>query len=380
MRRLAKYFGLLVVPLLILGAGCNNTNPASTTSTEIEEEEVKIGVVAPMSGDYANYGQNLMAAAQIAVDELNSDDKNNGKKYTLIAEDGECDPKSATNAGTKLISTDKVKAILGGFCSGETLAIAPLAEKAGVPIISPASSNPSITTAGDYIFRFMPSDNFQGDVAAKYMVEELGKKNIAVLHIQSDYGLGIKDVFEKKVPDYGGKIVASETFQPNTKDLRAQITKIKSANPDAVYFVGMSAEVIPGLKQIKDLGLDVPIVGSDSMDDSKIPTEAGKASDGVRFFYPANATLPDTFKTKMKEKVGTDEIIYFSPRAYDIIQTFGRIIDQVGSEGAKIKDELYKVKDYKGIGDTYTLDSNGDVTTANYGIKEFKDGKVNVIK
>ena len=195
---MAKKISLVVFVLLaVVAAGCASNNLKE--EKKVTTEPIKIGFVGPLSGDVANLGQNIRAAVEVARDEINNQGGINGRKIQVIFEDGKCDSKAATAAGNKLINLDKVKMIVGGVCSGETLAIAPMAEKNNVILISPASTNPKVTQAGDYVFRLIPSDSFQGKFAAEYMYNTLGKRSIAVLYTKNDWGVGVSNVFKKKI-------------------------------------------------------------------------------------------------------------------------------------------------------------------------------------
>ncbi len=171
-----KYLVPLVLVLLVILIAVASNDKKEPAQGEV----IKLGFVGPLTGDVANPGILARSAAEIAVEEINQMGGVNGTKITFIAEDGKCTPKDATTAGKKLIEVDKVLAIVGGMCSGETLAIAPLAESEKVVTVSYASSNPTITNAGDFIFRVFPSDSFQGSVSARYAYENLGKKAAVV--------------------------------------------------------------------------------------------------------------------------------------------------------------------------------------------------------
>lgn len=340
-----------------------------------EAGAIKLGFVGVLTGDGATLGENIRAAVQLATDELNVKGGINGRKIEVIYEDGKCNAKDAATAGTKLINVDKVKAIIGGLCSGETLALAPLAEAAKVPLISSSSTNPSIKEAGDYVFRFIGSDSFQGVFAADYLTKTKNYKKIAVLSCLNDWCVGLSEVFKKQAESNGATIVADESFNPDARDLRSQLTKIRGAKPDAVYFVSMPEGAIVGLKQIKELGIKVPVLGGDAWDDPKIPAETGSAAEGVEYTIAANQKLPASFLDGMKARNADKDLNTYSPRAYDIFQVLTGIIGKVGTDGEKIKNAFYDVQDYKGIADTYSMDENGEVKKAIYIVKEFKKGK-----
>lgn len=336
---------------------------------------IKIGFVGPLTGDAATLGENIKAALQVAADEVNAKGGVKGQKVEMLFEDGKCNAKDATNAGTKLIEIDKVTAIVGGLCSGETLAIAPLAEKAKIPLISPSSTNPKITEAGDYVFRFIASDSFQGVYAADYLTKTKGLKKIAILSCLNDWCVGLREVFKKQAESNGATIVADESFKPDARDLRSQLTKIKAAGPEVVYFPTMTDGALIGFKQMKELGIKTLVLGGDGWDDPKIPNEGGASVEGGQYTIAANRDLPQSFLDEMKKRNADKDLNTYSPRAYDILNVLAGIINKVGTDGTKIKNELYNVKGYQGIADEYSLDKNGDVQTAKFIVKEFKGGK-----
>lgn len=363
----------IVAIAIVVWAGFTILNQGRDTV----EGPIKIGFIGPLTGDVAGIGENVRIAVDLAKDEINEARGIHGRRIEVIYEDGRCSAKEAANAGNKLININKVVAIVGGLCSSETLAVAPMAEEAGVPLISAASTNPDITNAGDYIFRFVPSDSFQGKFAAEHIVNTLGHKKVGALFCLSDWCVGIKEVFKAHLTELGGELVAEEGYAQDTSDLRSQITKVKAASPDIVYFVGYTEASIIGLKQIKELGLETPIFGADAWDDPKIPAEAGAAADGATYSITANRELPQSFIDEMNTRAaGGSELNTYSPRGYDVMKVLADIMIRVGTDQEKIKAELYNIQNYQGIADTYTLDENGDVSTANFTIKKFKGGKI----
>lgn len=341
---------------------------------------IKLGFIGPLSGDAAALGENMKVAVEIARDEVNAAGGVNGRKIEVIFEDGKCDGKDAVNAGNKLLNVDGVTAIIGGVCSAETLAVAPLAEKAETPLISAASTNPKITDAGKYVFRFVPSDSFQGSYTAEHFVNGLKKKRIAIMYCKSDYCTGIKDAFKTHLKELGGTVSAEEGFEKDARDLRAQITKVKTSNPDIVYFVSYTEGTIVGLKQMKELGVTTKVFGADAWDDPKIGQELKKIADSAQYSLPANQNLPAQFVDEMKKRTQGKELVVYAPRAYDAIKSLAMIMEKAGDDKEKITAALANLKDSKGIADTYTMDANGDIGGAKYIIKEFKDGKAEEVK
>jgi len=364
---------ILIIIVVYSFSGKDGVTPA-------EGESIKIGFIGPLTGDAANLGQNIKAATALSVEEVNNAGGINGRPLEVIYEDGKCNGKEAANAANKLINVDKVPVIFGGACSGETSSFTGAAEQSKTVTLSYCSSAPSITNAGDYIFRDYPSDLFQGSFAANYIFNTLAKKKVAVIYVKSDWGSGIKDVFINEFKKLGGEVVLDEGYEQTSRDLRTQLTKAKSSNPDLVYFLGYTEASIPALKQAAELKLGVPMFGGDAWDDSKIFTDSGEASNGIMYSV-AYAPLNESFKAGMKVKVGGDEITACSPQAYDGIKILAQVMSKVGVDPEAIKNELYKVNYTGGVSaDKISFDQNGDLIGASYIVKVVKDGKSEELK
>ncbi len=370
----AKWIIAVIVIILIIAGvwylgGKPNTAPAQTGP-------IKVGFLEPLTGDAANIGINGKAAVEIALDKINKDGGINGRQIEMVYEDGKCDGATSATAAQKLVNIDKVVAIVGGACSSETVAAAPIAEQGKVVMLSPVSSSPAITTAGDYIFRDYPSDSFHGSKAAALAVGTLKAKNIAVLACQSDWCAGLAQVFMEKVKALGGNIVAEEKFDDKTtKDFKTQLTKIKAAKPDLIFFPAYEDSTITGLKQAKELGMKTQFLGGDSWDDPKIVQGAGNASEGIIYLRPSTLASDD-FKAAMLAKTGNSSLTAGAPQAYDAISILAEVMKSAGSDGTKIKDALYQVQNYQGISGSISFDQNGDLVDANYDTKTVKGGQV----
>ena len=362
--------GIVVVVLVIFGLS------SMSKKSGTDSETVKIGFMGPLSGDTANIGQNAQAAIAIAVDEINNAGGVLGKNVEVIYEDDGCSGATAANAVSKLINTDKVVAILGAACSGATLGAAPIAEAAKVPMLSYCSTNPTVSQAGDYIFRNVPSDFFQANYAANYLMGKV-MKNVALLTSKDDWGDGLKKAFTDAFTKAGGVIVSSDSFDPASKDLKAQLTTIKGMNVDAVYFAGYTDPSIAGLKQAHDLGIKAQFFGADAWDDTKIWSELGTLGDGAMFTVVGTNSSAD-FKAKMKAKLGKDDLIYCSNYAYDGLKILAAAINKADSVSkTAVKDALSKIKYTGGVGSAEVMfDNNGDPTTAAYIIKRALGGKL----
>lgn len=363
----------LAAVLLIGGAGCSAVQEGTVDTTPTEDTSpIKIGWLGPLTGDAGSLGSDALAGAQIAVDELNEAGGVNGRMLELVAEDGKCNPKDATAAGNKLITLDKVPAIVGGLCSGETTAVAPIAEQNKVVLFSGCSSAPNITDAGDYIFRSYPSDAFQGKVAADHIYNKLGKKKVAVLADLGDWGQGVKGSFEAAYAELGGEIVYSDDFQQTERDFRTQLTKVKSSDAELLYFMGFTEATLPALKQIKELGLELPLLGGDTWSDAEIT--GSELGEGIQFVIGDVEVKNEEWVKKLTDTGANNTVC--APQVYNNVKILADIMSRVGTDSTMIKDELYKVKDYQGINMSVTIDENGDLATADYVVKEVKDGAV----
>ncbi len=339
---------------------------------------IKIGFIGPQTGDIASLGEIAKITAELAVKEINDAGGVKGRNIELIAEDSQCTPTGGTNAVNKLVNIDKVKAIVGGLCSAETAPAAPIAQKAGVPMVIYCASAPGITKVGNYIFRVYPSDTFQSVFAAEYAYNTLQKKNVAILYVKNDWGQGLHDGFTVRFKELGGTIVYDESFAQDSRDLRTQITKAKEANPDLLVFYSYPDAAVPGLKQAKELELAVPILGGDAFDDPKVPTEGAESAEGLMYSV-TKLPIPEDFKAKFFAATGK-EIKICGPHAYDAVKLLAKVMESAGSGKAAIRDELAKVKDYPGVSGVITFNADGDITNNEYEVKVIKGGKVETVQ
>ncbi len=367
------WIGIIIALAIISVALVMNINFKNPTGdvVNIQEDIIKIGFIAPLSGDLAFLGNNMQKAVELAKDQINEKGGINGKKIKVIYEDGKCDGKEAVSAAQKLINIYGVNAIIGGLCSAETLAVAPLAESSKTILMSPCSSAPKISQAGDYIFRDYISDLFQGKYGADFAYNELGKRKAALFFVQADYGIGVKNAFKERFKELGGEIVAEESFDQSSRDYRTQLTKIRDKNSDIIFFVGYTEEIIPGLKQIKELGINSQILGTEVFEDTTIFDRAGDSAEGV-IYYVVKSPLSEEFKEEMKKRIDGD-VTVCAPQAYDAFNIITSAMKKVGTNREKVKEELYNVKDYNGVSGILSFDENGDIVSADMVVKQIRN-------
>lgn len=335
------------------------------TSREPKEEVIKIGTVLPLTGTEASWGQDAKEGIDLAVEEINSNGGIDGKKIEIIYEDGQCKPEPAVTGAHKLINIDNVSIIIGEICSSATLAIAPIAEESRVILISPGSASPKITQAGDYIFRNWITDAFTGKKIAQLTYNDLDYKEIAVLYINNEWGVGLKDVFEEEFKNLGGEILISEGFEQDAKDFRTQLIKIKAKNPKAIFIPVYYIEAGLILKQTEELGIEAQFLSGDAIEKPEFIEIAGDLAEGVIFaapFYDLESEEENikNFVNKYKSRYGRKPGVVVA-HAYDAMNIIILTLKscETGNSGC-VKDMLYSIKDFPGITGATSFDKNGD--------------------
>ncbi len=380
---------VLILTVLILSACSQPQAPVQPSGGQIEPAQpqgtYKIGVMMPLSGDAAAYGIPIQKTLKYAIDEINAKGGVNGKKLEPIYEDSKCNPKDGNAAAQKLINIDKVKVIIGGVCSGETLGAAPLANENKVIMISPSATSPDITTkGGDFVFRLAPSDAYAGMVASEYAYTDLKARKSAIISEATDYSQGLRKVFKENFAKLGGEIVADETYNPEDTDFRTQVTKIKATSPELIYLVPQTkAKGVLLLKQLKEAGLTAQLLTAEVMIGRDIVSENSADVEGMigieqKFDDKNPKAAPILAKYKQDTKEDAPFPAFMSA-AYDSVYLISDAISKNGYDGEKIRDYLYNVKDYDGAVGKVTLDKNGDVVL-DFSVKQVKDGKLIVLE
>jgi len=327
-------------------------------------EPVKIGWMGPLTGDAASYGTSIKRGVELAQQDLGADD------IKIIFEDSKCEGKDAVSVVNKLIDVDEVQAIIGEVCSGATLAAAPVAQASGVVLISAASTSPKLSQQGGFIFRTVPSDALQGAFAAE-LVFESGLRKLAILYSNEEYGLGFNTVLSENYVALGGEIVASEPFERTAVDLRTQLTKIKAADPDAVFVVSNSPDsAIAALQQIEQLGITAALYGSEGLKSPDIVSGAGAAAEGLTVTSVSSGT--SEFIARHKQAYG-ESPGPFAAQGYDAFVAIARAVERGASHGPTIRDALRSIE-FEGASGYVTFDDHGDVE-GNYDVLIVKDGE-----
>ncbi|MDO8648571.1 MAG: ABC transporter substrate-binding protein [Candidatus Peregrinibacteria bacterium] len=352
---------------------------ALTACQPSQEDPIKIGYLGPLTGDFASAGADTVNAAKMAVEEVNAAGGVNGRMVILIAEDARCTGSDAANAAQKLVTVDKVVGIIGGVCSSETLAAGAIADPAKVVEISPTSSSPEITAAGDFIFRNYPSDALKGIALGKFLQNAKFTK-LAVISENTDFCQGIRSSVKDNLPE-GTTVVFDEVVDAGTKDYRTLMTRLKNLDFDVFLANGQSdATVAEMAKQMRELGMTQQIVGTDTADSVTLLTLAPDAVEGLKPLSVPSLSEEGTgkqFADQFRAKHGEPQFgMFFAALSYDATKLLLETIGKVGTDGEKIRDALYAHEGYEGVAGKFSFDGNGDVEGIPFAMKEFKGGKL----
>ncbi len=334
----------------------------------LRAQDIVVGEFASLTGSEATFGVNSNNGVQLAVDEINAaGGLLGGRKVKVIVEDDQSKAGQPAAAVKKLIANDKVVAVIGEIASSRSLEAAPICQEAKIPMISPGATNPTVTEKGDYIFRVCFIDPFQGTVMAKFALENLKAKKVAVLtDVKTDYSKGLAQFFQDYFKNHGGEIVTERSYNGGDKDFRAQLTAVKSANPDAIFVPGYYTEVGLIARQARSLGIKAPLLGGDGWDSPKLIEIAGTALEGC--YYSTHFSVEDK-SPKVQDFVKKYQAKYkampdgMAPLGYDAMTILADAIKAAGStEGAKVREELTKIKDYEAVTGKITIDPKRNAT------------------
>ena len=356
----------------------------SLTFARAAEEPIRIGEYASITGKEASLGQSSHNGTMMAIDDLNAAGGVLGRPLLLITEDTQSKPGESATAAKKLISRDKVVALLGEVASSRSLEAAPVAQLAKVPMISPASTNPKVTETGNYIFRTCFIDPFQGPVMAKFAQEKLRAQRVALMVSNSSaYSIGLAKFFREAFTANGGTIVLEQKYAEGDKDFKAQLTAIKAAGVDAVFNPGYYNEGALIVLQARDLGLTLPIFGADSWEAEALIELGGKAIEGAYLcshYSPADPSpRVQNFVQAYKKRFGTTPDSNAS-LGYDSVLVLVDAIKRAGStDRAKIRDALAVTKNFAAVTGNITIDAQRNASK-NAVIIQVRNGKFQFVQ
>lgn len=363
MKRVNKLLSVLAAGVLFAGAlaGCGG-------SKETKSDTIKIGGCLEMTGGSASYGISSKNGIELALKNVNQKGVLGGKKVELVVADNKSEASEALNGMQKLISQDKVVAVIGPNLSSACIASSAINNSAKVLAISPLGTNPDVTVdpktgkTREYNFRACFIDPFQGTVMANFVAKDLGLKRAAIMvDNTSDYSKGLATFFKQNFVANGCEVVAEEAYLQKDTDYKSTLTKIKATNPDILYIPGYYQEVGLIIKQAREIGLNIPVAGGDGWDSSKLPEIAGKEALNSTFFcnlYSPNDTsdLNKNFVAEYK-KLYNSEPDVFAALSHDATMAIVKAIEDAKSaDPAKIAAAMAKIKDLQGVTGATTFD------------------------
>jgi branched-chain amino acid transport system substrate-binding protein len=353
-----------------------------TPASLLAQTEIKIGEVDPLTGGVSQFGISCHQGFLLAFAEINGEGGILGKKLELLTEDNQSKAGQSSTAVRKLITQDKVVAILGDATSSATLEAAPIAQNDRIPMITPTATNPRITEVGDFIFRVCFLDEFQGRVLAKFTREKLNAARVVTLiDVKQDYSVDLAKFFKDELTKQGGSIAGEQSYSTGDTDFRAQLTSIRAAKPDAVYVPGYYQEVGLIIKQGRQIGLTLPFVGCDGWANQALLTIGGKAIDGCYFtthFSPDDPSpIVKTFVAKYQEKYGALPDT-FSALGYDAARLLADAIKRAASVDSQgLRDALAKTAGFPGVTGQISFDANRNASKPGF-IVTVKGGRFEI--
>ena len=335
-----------------LFTGCGGGNSGNSGGGNAVGDEIVIGANFELTGNHAQYGANANNGLKLAIKEVNDAGSINGKKIKIVEADAKSEAAESVNAATKLISDDKVIALVGPAVTANVIAESQVATDNKVPIIAPAATNPDVTVENGqvkpFVFRSCFIDPQQSEVMAQFARKDL-MANTAVLYLDSssDYSKSLGKIFKEKFEADGGTVVMEEAFLAKDQDFKAALTKIQTANADVIFVPAYYEEVGKIVKQARELGITAAILGTDGWDDSKVVDIAGKDALNNTYFcthyFEGDAEVQGFIKA-YKEEYKNDPNV-FAALGYDAGKMLVNAIERDGSDSEKIRANIENITD-----------------------------------
>jgi branched-chain amino acid transport system substrate-binding protein len=356
----------LLTILVILSVGCTQT--PVTGKQVIKLTPIKIGVIAPLTGGGAAYGIASKEGLDLAANEINAQGGMFGKKIELHYQDSQADPKQAVGIMNKFIS-EGFDIVIVADGSAATMAVAPLAEQTETLMIATLGSTPKLSDMGEYIFRTVPSDAYQGAELAR-IADAKGFKTAAILYVNDAYGVGIHDVFENA---FSGEVVIAESFQDSDTDFRTQLIKIKAKTPDTIILVARY-ELPTILKQKEELGVDSILLGSETTKNQELIVASGKSAEGLYSVFFAETEDYANYELKFMNEYGHEPTL-FGDYSYDGVYVLKEAVERAKSTDAtRVRNEMQKTY-FRGATGLVEFDSNGEVTNKPFTLYKVVEGE-----
>src|SRR5688572_15724380 len=364
-----------VTSLLVMGCPPPSETPTGTSTSG----EILVGEYGSLTGAEATFGQSTHNGIMMAVDELNAAGGVKGRKIKVLTEDDQSKAEEAANAVSKLISQNNVVALLGEVASSNSLAAAPIAQSNKVPMITPSSTNPTVTEKGDYIFRMCFLDSYQGESLANYISKQLKLTRAAILiDVKSDYSTGLAQFFERAFVANGGRIVVKQSYAKGDNDFRSQLTAIRSANPQVIFIPGYYNDIGQIAIQARDLGITQPLAGGDGWESPKLIEIGGKALEGSfysnHYFAGDPAPAVRQFVEKYRERFGqTPDSM--AALGYDATKVLAGAMSRAAQlDGPSIRDQIAATKGFPGVTGLISIGPDRNPAAKKLVIVEIRNG------
>lgn len=354
-------------------AGCNNQGSKTGTdgsgASGTEGDEFVLGVAAPFTGNSSEFGVQIRMGVELFQEELNESGGVNGKKLKLNQQDDGGKAEQAQNVATALAGDDSVLAVIGHFNSSSSLAGKPIYTQAEMVMFSPASTNVDVTLGSKYIFRNIFTDAFQGQSLAEYAGTVLGKKNVAILFDNDDYGTGLKESFKTKAKELGLNVVVELPYNKETPDFRSQLTTVQGAQPapDLILIAGLYTEAANIARQARDLGISTQLIAGDGVFSQQYITLAGEAAEGTfvtcPFLFDLGGERAKKFAEAFQKKYNKEPDAW-AALSYDAVSMIVEGLKKNGLNRKAVLDYLQSVNSpetaYDGLAGKTFFDENGD--------------------
>jgi branched-chain amino acid transport system substrate-binding protein len=344
-------------------------------------QELVIGVAAPMTGNLAQIGKQFAEGAQLAADEVNGRGGIRGRKVVVRVEDDKGDPKEAATVAQKFASDDRVLAILGHYSSSACFAAIPIYSRARLATITPSASHTELTTrGGKYMFRMWSPISVYAPDLAHYTVKKLGKKNVGVVYVFNDWGIQTRDFYAKELEKLGARVVANEVVYDKDTDFKAQLTKVKGANPDVLAILTYYTTGALVVQQARNLGITVPLVGTGTLYEDKFIEIAGKGNtEGLAVNTEFNADDPSpvvrNFVTMYQKLHPGEKPEPYHATTYDAARIILAAIEKAGTDRDAIRDAIAATKSFPGVTGTFSFNEHREREAKDQVYLVVRDGK-----
>ena len=337
------------------------------------DDVIKIGFIGPLSGGSpVEWGQGSLNMIQMAADEINAEGGIGGRKLLIVPEDGKCQSQPSVAAAQKLVSADSVKFILGGHCSVETSAIAPILEENSVFGLAGVTTATGILNKYSYVFRTSPPNDEQGRLIAKVAIEKYNATKAGVIVAKTTFTQSIADEFIMAFEKMGGKVVAIESLASETTDFRTSLIKIKSLDPDVIFISTQGNEGLNSLRQVEELGINMTVIGPTTLIQKKFYDELGgrfpEKAFTVATYVDSGTGKASVLVGKYRSRYGTDVPynMFFVGASYDGMYMLKDALEACGEDPGCVRDYFFNIKEWEGSVATFSFEKTGDPIINNW--------------